>query len=590
MHGNPNRFRRWLDPSGMAKMTRIDGEAGSEACTHSAWTFARMEEMWKHLKPLTPYGKDMASLRIVYSDIADIRSAYDDSDAYERFVRRCPGDEAKTDRIGWHLGRIPRLPAISPPGNDEVGDKGNDSFDIIELFLFKKFLFNYSTLCKILDESTKEHFGLVFFSENLLAVLDKGGSDPETFQISGQYDPELKKIRNGIAELSSKIDGERQRLAGEIKTVWGLDFEGREFLTVPLEIGLKISASCAAESASHIAIEPYDEHACIARILPDAALLALQQERDALRDKERIIEKSIAWGLSRGILHEAGNFEKYRKAILRFDMARARYGLKVKFNLERPDLEADSIHVSGGRFLPLAWECERIGTTYTPLNVDIRHPAAVLFGSNMGGKTVVLQSLLFFQIMAQSGLFVPACEFSSRVFAFIEYVGEGASAKSQGLSGFGFEICSLSKVLGIASSRSCLVAFDEFAHTTSSEEAEALLSSVIRNFSENERCTAIFSTHFRGIERIANVHYFRMAGLDTESARRTFSGGSLSDAGETLAERVRNINTLMRYVVMEEDEAYWGTGKPGSDALEIAGLLGLDERILRVARERQHRE
>jgi DNA mismatch repair ATPase MutS len=211
----------------------------------------------------------------------------------------------------------------------------------------------------------------------------------------------------------------------------------------------------------------------------------------------------------------------------------------------------------------------------------------------MGGKTVALQSLLFFQIVAQSGLYVPARAFSSQVFDAIEYVGEGAGGESRGLSSFGHEIHFLSKILRMSMTKSCLVAFDEFAHTTGSEEAEALLAAVIHHFLGMERCAILFATHFRGIARHKNVHWLKMAGLDIEAARIWFSADAsgiadpsgaakVLESSPSLEERIRRINRLMRYEILE-DKGENGDREDRSDALEIASLLGLDETIVEEA-------
>ena len=79
--------------------------------------------------------------------------------------------------------------------------------------------------------------------------------------------------------------------------------------------------------------------------------------------------------------------------------------------------------------------------TYTPLDAVLDANVTVIFGSNMGGKTVALKSFAFLQACAQTGLFVPAVRFETRLFKHFHYLGEGAAKEeTQGLSGFGFEI------------------------------------------------------------------------------------------------------------------------------------------------------
>jgi DNA mismatch repair ATPase MutS len=140
-----------------------------------------------------------------------------------------------------------------------------------------------------------------------------------------------------------------------------------------------------------------------------------------------------------------------------------------------------------------------------------------------------------------------------------------------------------------SANEACLVAFDEFARTTGSEEAEALLSEAVGRFAAAGRCTALFATHFGRIERGEAVHWLRMAGLDRKAARERLNAADApadsadsSDGAAAAAAndaRLRDINRLMRYEILED-------GASDSDALEIATLLGLDRSLVDGARKR----
>jgi DNA mismatch repair ATPase MutS len=198
----------------------------------------------------------------------------------------------------------------------------------------------------------------------------------------------------------------------------------------------------------------------------------------------------------------------------------------------------------------------------------------VIFGSNMGGKTVVLKTLAFLQLLAQAGLFVPARRFETRVFHRFHYVGEGRRREEgRGLSGFGFEIRQFNEAHADFGDDT-LALFDEFARTTSSAEAEALLSAILEELAGCPRVVAVFSTHFRGVKRLEGVRYLRMGGLDRSRLDLA------APAGEDLAGRIRHIDRQMRFC-LEPDVP----GERRSDALAVAALLGLSPALARRAED-----
>lgn len=587
-------------------------------CSVRAWNFARVEELWKELDPRTPYGKDYFHARLVYTDKDALREIQDDVDCFEHYLsgRKSPPGP---DRLGWHLSRIPRLPFTASTDAESLRP------GLVDLFLLKKFIANYRACSSLLDERTREHFGFVFSSEKLWDALKLGGSDEESFHFSDRYDPGLAEVRERISELSGRMEAERQRAFSAIEARWGIGFAGRDFVTIPMERGLEIAASslgCADRDEPRLSVETCDDRSCTVRLLASPAMLELEGAREAARARERELESDIARGLGELAADELPALERYRKAVLRLDLARARFALAARYGMVRPSLGGidDGLSVRKGAYLPLAKDCAAGGTEYFPLDFSLRTRAAVIFGSNMGGKTVVLRSLLFFQILAQCGLRVPAESYNAPVFDFLEYVGDEDEKYRGGLSSFGRELEALGKVIGRSGSGRGMVCFDEFAHTTSSNEADALLGAAISWFAHRAGGMAFFATHFKGAERDTGAALFRMGGLDLAEAERLLAARDgevgqsrdrgLGEDGENRGEdatrgcvaegspdagadsareafglsRLRLVARAMRYVVIGEECRARGAG--GSDALEVARLLGLDAEILEDARAR----
>jgi hypothetical protein len=565
---------------------------GRCAATKAAWEFSRVEEFWSRFSPLSPLGKDEKEARSVYSDASAIARLHDETEAAIKFLALAMGDTSTQDRVGYHLKRLPRLGDYGA----DAGGKGAEaaSLDLVELFEVKKFMANYRAISRLVDEGTRDFFSLGFMSEGLAGALELGGSDAETFFIADAYDEGLKAVRNRIARLDEESAGLRAAALAAAFQDCGLDFRGRDFLIVA-----HADAGRLLERRSSFAVEPYDDASYVVRLQPSDAELALAVKRDAATLEERRIEEVVLARLSAMVGGEAERLGAYEGAVTRFDLALARARLAIEYSLTRPEFrdalpngDLPRLEVARARFLPCAWECERLSLRYSELDFGLAERTAVVFGSNMGGKTVALESLVFLQVLAQAGFFVPAERYSTSVYPLIHYVGErkGDLASSAGLSGFGFEIRSFVEAWEGSRGGAFLV-FDEFARTTSSREAEAILSAVVEALRWKPGVRSVLSTHFREVSRIAGVRYLRVLGLDREAATDAMCGTGNSDGGagdgnpgpapEGLGERIRRINGMMRYGLVD-DGADAGAG---SDAVAIASLLGLDRGIVRRAEE-----
>ncbi len=567
------------------------------ACSAAAWSFARVEELWARFSPLTPYGKDARERRETISDRARLEAMYDRVEDAAAFMRGA--EPGAADRVAYHLKRLPRLPFA------RRDLEGKLELELIEMFQVKKFIANYRGALRALGNDACRSFGLEFSAEGLASKLDSGGSDPETFFIADSFHPELPGLRAAIGGKDEGLRAARAAAKARSRLERGLDFGERDFLIVPkdeafalLETGAAKGAECgeaAGRQTLRFAVEAYDGRSCVVRIQDGPEALELDEERSELVARERAIESAVLAALSEAVALESQKLLDYADAICEFDLARARAVLAAELDCSRPELGSGALVLEKGRFTPCEADCLEMGLSYTPLDARVGEAAAVLFGSNMGGKTVALQTLMFFQAAAQAGLFVPAARFATSVYARLDYVGEFRSAsragagrearggaeacagsapadigadEQGGLSGFGFEIRSFAEAWEAARGMGAFVVLDEFARTTNSAEAEAILSAALEALGALERSRCLLATHFRGISRAAGVRYLEMRGLDRKAA------GEAILAAEPMAERIRRINRMMRYEIVDADEH-----SGSSDAIAIASLLGLDPRI-----------
>lgn len=509
--------------------------------------FMEFSSFYKHYKPLSPFGVAAKNREEIFYDVEVLARKFENIEILIDFVKN---SNSKSDKIEYHLKKIPELPSFE-----------RNTYDSVDFFQIKKFLINYREIVLLLTDRVKEQLSLYFDSQKLLDIFLKGGND-ETFYLSENYSEELRSVRAEIREIDEELQTLKQKRIKEINENFGYDFSFRDFLVIEENQELK-------PDKDYFYIEKFDSrHVVVKPVFPDS-YFELHKKKDQLTSEELSIETKVLSELSEKIVEEKNNLEKYRLLVETLDTTLAKARLAIKFNMTRPDLllSDKKISVSKGRYIPQLERCETLETQYHPLSVSFSDRTVVIHGSNMSGKTVLLKSIGFFQILTQMGFYIPADKYSAPVFDQIFYIGENASEKIAGLSGFGLEIHNLMKAREKKGKKS-LYLIDEFARTTNSYEAVALISALLKEFTEEKNTFAILSTHFMGLPDLKELSFYKMKGVDYEEYEKYYQKENIY----TLLERIQLINSFMLYkVVPDEDKS------PSFDAIKIAEILGLDK-------------
>ncbi|MBQ7569084.1 hypothetical protein IJT17_09840 [bacterium] len=524
--------------------------------------YAQFDDFWNRLEPLTPYGKDLKQERTLYYQADDLEKLWEAADCAAQLL---DNGEINLSRIRYFLKRLPRFRCEALSCYDEA-----------DIFEYKKFISNYHQLTKLLPQAQRDFFGLSFTSQPLEELLSRGEQYMETFYVDDAYSEELAEVRRQIRDTDRQLQEAEQSCLRQIEETLGWSFAG-EFAVVTKAEVHAVSAAKEEQLSLLVTLEPFDSERFIVRPRLPGTHLALQEQRQKLAGQERQAEATILSAISAEIRSELPLLLRYRQSVCALDFALARAKLARQYDLVRPTITAEPsapLLIEGGRFIPCAEHCASLGTAYVPLDWRLDRQQAVLFGSNMGGKTIALKTLAFLQLCVQTGLYVPAKHLQTCLFKHFHYIGEGRrDTPQQGLSGFGYEMSQFCQAYACFDEPT-LVLFDEFARTTNSREAEALISAILADMAEKTSVRAVFSSHFHGIQRQPQTAFFKMRGLRRDTALEEQA------KQETPEQRLMHISALIDYRIQPDPQRL-----ESSDALAIAALLGVPAAITEFAKK-----
>lgn len=437
-----------------------------------------------------------------------------------------------------------------------------------EIVIFRQFLANAKAAFAILPLEIRKSLEIGWRSEELLKTLDLGGTGG-TFHVSDAYAPELKAVREKLAAAGIELARIRDEKLKTISKTYGLDFSRREFLEVEEARARKLYGS------PDLFFEPCDAARVIAKPVFGPEYLELTAANEKLHAEELAAGQKVLKDLSAQIKKEKNNIADYLEAVEWTDILLAKARLALEYAMVRPKLRKFPAPplLRKARFIPLEIKLKALKLRYTPLTFKFSRRVNIIHGSNMGGKTVALKTLAFMQLLAQTGFFVPAEEYETCVYKKIHLVGDEETGRVSGLSGFGLETSAFTAAYA-EMDRPCLVLMDEFAKTTNSDEAAALLSAITEDFCANDKVIAFLATHFSRLAPQKNSAFLNMKGFDNAAFNAYFSGKTPM----ALTEKLKMLNKFMAY----EITASTGTGG-FYDALKIARILGVSGRIVERA-------
>jgi DNA mismatch repair protein MutS2 len=287
------------------------------------------------------------------------------------------------------------------------------------------------------------------------------------------------------------------------------------------------------------------------------SLVHLNNEIKEIMLKERAEIERILSELSYKVYEDINIVQNNANIVweLDFIFAKARYAIELNAILPNVN-EEGVIDIIEARH-PLIDPREVVASN---IYLGREFTSLVITGPNTGGKTVTLKTVGLIQLMALSGILIPARE-GSMVSFFEEIFADIGDEQSieQSLSTFSSHMTNIVNIIAKADKKS-LALFDELGAGTDPTEGAALAVSILENL------------RARGTKVVATTHYSELKGY------------ALKTIGVENASVEFNVDTLsptFRLII----------GVPGkSNAFEISKRLGLPDYIIKNAKENISKE
>lgn len=444
----------------------------------------------------------------------------------------------------------------------------NETLSITELFEVKQLAM---LMQKISDKLAALHWNKeisdlsVFPTHVVIDLLDPEHSGVSNFYIYSMYSNRLKAIRDEIENIDINVKKNLNQIISKLT-----------------EEGYPISAS------GDVRI-PVSDQAMLSRIKSDARLVyrsdvpmysvftvkrddTLKSLKDQLLLEEEEEEFEIRVRLTETLNKHLNLLLTNTRSIGEIDLLIAKAQFTVAFRCTRPIItESPEVEIIDGRHLKVAYSLERKGKPFTPINVSLKKSVTLITGANMGGKTVSLKMIGQVVALAQHGFFVPCKYAKLPIFDFIFISVGDFQSIDMGLSTFGGEIVEIEQAVKRASEFG-LILIDELARGTNPLEGYAISKALIEHLTAYHSRTVI-TTHFDGLTNVDGTSHYQvngLSGIDLDLIRHKIEAEGVSLLHEYMDYRLTEVSRLKEIP---------------KEALRISELMGLDQRIVKRAKE-----
>jgi DNA mismatch repair protein MutS len=216
------------------------------------------------------------------------------------------------------------------------------------------------------------------------------------------------------------------------------------------------------------------------------------------------LELEIFDALAARVAAASAAIKEAADALALLDVATALANLAVERDYVRPEVDGSlAFAITGGRHPVVEQVLGGDGAPFVANDCDLSGGRIWLVtGPNMAGKSTFLRQNALIAVLAQMGSFVPArAAHIGVVDRLFSRVG-AADDLARGRSTFMVEMVETASILNQAGERA-LVILDEIGRGTATFDGLSIAWATIEHLHENNRCRALFATHFHEMTALA---------------------------------------------------------------------------------------
>lgn len=312
-------------------------------------------------------------------------------------------------------------------------------------------------------------------------------------EISDNASPELSSIRRKIAQCSSKIRDDLEKIVRGGSSKYLQDAiitqrDGRFVVPVRTEYKGEIKGIVhdTSSSGSTLFVEPM-------------SVVETNNEIRVLKSKEQDEIARILAELSANVGEFAESIRYSFNALVELNLIFAKARLAINMNASVPNINGNGyVNLINARH-PLINKNEVVPIS---LSLGGDYDTLIITGPNTGGKTVTLKTVGLLCLMAMCGLMIPAGD-NSEIAVFDKIFADIGDEQSieQSLSTFSSHMVNIVTILDECNENS-LVLFDELCAGTDPIEGAALAKAILTELNEKHtKCIA--TTHYSELKSYA---------------------------------------------------------------------------------------